>query len=73
MHAPVWALANTRSITLDRPRIMAILNVTPDSFSDGGRLGDEASIVDAARRAVGDLMAAGPNPRMCRRSLLSRR
>lgn len=24
-------------LTLDRPRIMGILNVTPDSFSDGGR------------------------------------
>ncbi|MBH07334.1 MAG: dihydropteroate synthase [Phycisphaeraceae bacterium] len=27
---------NGRSLTLDRPRIMGILNVTPDSFSDGG-------------------------------------
>ena len=26
-----------RKITLDRPRIMAVLNVTPDSFSDGGQ------------------------------------
>lgn len=26
-----------RSLTLDRPLIMGILNVTPDSFSDGGR------------------------------------
>ncbi len=25
-----------RTITLDRPRVMGILNVTPDSFSDGG-------------------------------------
>ena len=24
-------------LTLDRPRIMGIVNVTPDSFSDGGR------------------------------------
>src|ERR1700759_3259159 len=24
-------------LTLDRPRVMGILNVTPDSFSDGGR------------------------------------
>src|SRR5579872_4273633 len=23
-------------LTLDRPRVMAVLNVTPDSFSDGG-------------------------------------
>lgn len=26
-----------RALRLDRPRIMAIVNVTPDSFSDGGR------------------------------------
>ncbi len=26
-----------RILTLDRPRIMGILNLTPDSFSDGGR------------------------------------
>jgi len=26
-----------RRLTLDRPRIMAVLNITPDSFSDGGR------------------------------------
>jgi dihydropteroate synthase len=29
----VWA-----GLTLDRPRVMGVLNVTPDSFSDGGRL-----------------------------------
>lgn len=32
-------------LTLDRPRLMGILNVTPDSFSDGGRF-------DAPRKAV---------------------
>ena len=37
-------LPDARSISLDRPRIMGILNVTPDSFSDGGR----HSEVDAA-------------------------
>jgi dihydropteroate synthase len=26
-----------RVLTLDRPRVMGVLNVTPDSFSDGGR------------------------------------
>lgn len=35
-------------LTLDRPRIMGILNVTPDSFSDGGR----HSSIDAARTAA---------------------
>ncbi len=35
-------------LTLDRPRIMGILNVTPDSFSDGGTL---ATVADAVARA----------------------
>ena len=37
-----------RTIPLDRPCVMGILNVTPDSFSDGGRL---ASVDDALRAA----------------------
>jgi dihydropteroate synthase len=32
-------------LALDRPRIMGILNVTPDSFSDGGRHGERAAAV----------------------------
>lgn len=35
-------------LTLDRPRIMGILNVTPDSFSDGG---DLATVTQAVARA----------------------
>ena len=31
------------SLDLARPRVMGILNVTPDSFSDGGQLRDRAS------------------------------
>jgi len=37
---------------LDRPRILAILNVTPDSFYDGGRLPDAEAAADAGQRAV---------------------
>jgi len=33
----------TRSIPLDQPQVMAILNVTPDSFSDGGMHPDPAA------------------------------
>jgi dihydropteroate synthase len=36
-------------LVLDRPRIMGILNRTPDSFSDGGRLTDPAAAIAAAR------------------------
>jgi dihydropteroate synthase len=35
---------NGRPLTLDRPRVVGILNVTPDSFSDGGQFAS----VDAA-------------------------
>ena len=37
-----WRLT-TRKITFERARIMAILNATPDSFSDGGRFFDLSS------------------------------
>lgn len=43
-------LPRGRTLTLDRPRIMGILNVTPDSFSDGGRWLDVAA---AVRQGVG--------------------
>jgi len=45
----------TGSITLDKPRILGIVNVTPDSFSDGGRLHS----VDDARRHIDRLVAEG--------------
>lgn len=36
---------NGRPLTLDRPRVVGILNVTPDSFSDGGLYADlEAAV-----------------------------
>src|SRR5665647_502742 len=31
-----WSGLRLAGLTLDRPRIMGIVNVTPDSFSDGG-------------------------------------
>ncbi len=41
-------------LTMDRPRLMGILNVTPDSFSDGGRfLGAEAAVAQATAMAMG--------------------
>jgi dihydropteroate synthase len=36
-----------RIIRLDQPQVMGIINVTPDSFSDGGRLSDAGAAVDA--------------------------
>jgi dihydropteroate synthase len=52
----IWA-----GLTLDRPRVMAVLNVTPDSFSDGGRV-DAATAIAAglAMRAEGaDIVDVG--------------
>ena len=39
-----------RTLALDEPRIMGVLNVTPDSFSDGGRFLDATAAVKHARR-----------------------
>lgn len=36
----------------DRPALMGILNVTPDSFSDGGLHFEPSAAIDAARRMV---------------------
>jgi dihydropteroate synthase len=47
-----WRYAPRGTLRLDEPRVMAILNVTPDSFSDGGTLATPAHAVEAARRAV---------------------
>ncbi len=46
--APVARLA------LDRPRIMAILNATPDSFSDGGLHAAPQAALDGARRLIAE-------------------
>lgn len=44
----------TRRLELDTPKVMGIVNVTPDSFSDGGRhVGVDAAIAHA-RRLVND-------------------
>lgn len=45
--APAWRIRGAE-LALDRPLVMGVLNVTPDSFSDGGRHLDPD---DAARRA----------------------
>lgn len=47
--APLWRLAS-RTLALDVPRVAAILNVTPDSFSDGGRYQSLDAAVAAAER-----------------------
>lgn len=44
-----------RNVRLDQPQVMAILNTTPDSFSDGGRFAD----ADAAAEAAGQMVSDG--------------
>jgi dihydropteroate synthase len=43
-----------RLLCLDRPIVMGILNVTPDSFSDGGRFLDPGVAIAHARRMVAE-------------------
>jgi len=43
-----------RGLDLSRPRIMGILNVTPDSFSDGGDFISPAAALDQARRMAAE-------------------
>ena len=44
-----------RTVRLDQPQVMGILNVTPDSFSDGGRFADAGE----AATAGADMAAEG--------------
>src|SRR5436305_8406955 len=43
-----------RLLALGRPLVMAVLNITPDSFSDGGAFLDPAAAIDHARRLVAE-------------------
>ena len=54
---PLDLLGGARRLPMDRPQIMGILNVTPDSFSDGGAYAGVAEAV-AAGFAMADAGAA---------------
>src|SRR5437870_4978497 len=43
-----------RLLALGRPLVMGVLNVTPDSFSDGGSFFDPDAAIKQARRMVAD-------------------
>lgn len=51
----VWQVRGRRLELSERPLVMGVLNVTPDSFSDGGRYFDPASAIGHAR----DMIEAG--------------
>lgn len=54
MAKDVWRVSDRCTLDLSVPRVVAILNVTPDSFADGGRLGSPELVAAAAERAVKD-------------------
>lgn len=43
-----------RIVRLDQPQVMAILNATPDSFSDGGQFADAQSAAEAGARMAAE-------------------
>jgi dihydropteroate synthase len=47
-----------RTIRLDQPQVMGVLNVTPDSFSDGGEFLDKPETADAHAAAMLEAGAA---------------
>ena len=51
--APTWRIRG-RSLVLNRPIVIGILNVTPDSFSDGGQFVDVASALAHTDALVAD-------------------
>jgi dihydropteroate synthase len=55
-HAPLQLGA--RTIRLDQPQVMGILNVTPDSFSDGGKFMDDPEVAHAHAAAMVEAGAA---------------
>ena len=50
----IWQCRNRMFQLAERPLIMGILNVTPDSFSDGGRYHDKNSAVEHGLQMVKD-------------------
>ena len=54
VHPPL--ACGAREVALDRPQLMGILNLTPDSFSDGGRFSGDPALAEAHAAAM---LAAG--------------
>jgi dihydropteroate synthase len=52
MGGGVWRIGGGRSVDLSAPRVMGILNITPDSFSEGGRYDTVQLAVERALELV---------------------
>ncbi len=48
----VWQVSRSRTLTLDVPRVIAIINATPDSFHPGSLAQGAGAALEAARAAV---------------------
>lgn len=46
-----WKIRNN-SVSLEKPLLMGVLNLTPDSFSDGGKFLNKEDALDRARRMI---------------------
>lgn len=55
-HAPLQCAE--RTVRLDQPQVMGILNVTPDSFSDGGQFMNDPDVAQAHASAMLEAGAA---------------
>ncbi len=54
MQAMDWQISSTQRIPLDRPRLIGIVNITPDSFDAQTRSPTTDAAIERARSLVGD-------------------
>jgi len=63
-YSPTYSInCNGRLVQLDTPKIMGILNLTPDSFSDGGKFNNEKSALAHVEKLLtegADILDIGP-------------
>lgn len=52
--ATTWRLRNRKLMLPDRPLVMGIVNVTPDSFSDGGRYFEPRRAIEHGQRLAAE-------------------
>jgi dihydropteroate synthase len=53
MNERIWS-CGSHAVSLDAPLVMGVLNVTPDSFSDGGEHVDAAGAIEHARAMLSE-------------------
>jgi len=59
-HFPYTLKCGAKSLVLDRPLIMGVLNITPDSFSDGGKFfADGGAKMDVVLRTAEQMLQDG--------------